>query len=64
VDTQWHALQTAPAGSMNSYLFRLAQFVLLRVDPDESFLKAVSSPAGDLVLSYPVSRCRWGLGLV
>jgi hypothetical protein len=35
---------------------RLAQFVLRRVDPDESFLKDLPSGAEELLLHHPVSR--------
>ncbi|KAI8469876.1 MAG: mitochondrial K+-H+ exchange-related-domain-containing protein [Monoraphidium minutum] len=53
VDKQWHAIQTAREGSMNSYLYKLAQFVLRRVDPDESFLKGLPQGATALEFHYP-----------
>ncbi|GBF88045.1 hypothetical protein Rsub_00757 [Raphidocelis subcapitata] len=56
VDQQWHTIQTAPEGSMNGRLYRLAQWVLRRVDPDESFLKDLPSAPGALVeFRHPTS---------
>jgi hypothetical protein len=40
-EQQWHKIATAPGGTFNHKLFRLAQEVLSRVDPNESFLKVL-----------------------
>eukprot|EP00879_Flechtneria_rotunda_P018681 GHRR01019604.1.p1 GENE.GHRR01019604.1~~GHRR01019604.1.p1 ORF type:complete len:226 (+),score=64.07 GHRR01019604.1:759-1436(+) len=52
---QWRKLETASEGTMNNKLFRFAQNVSSRVDPSETFLKALPQQASNLQIVYPAS---------
>jgi hypothetical protein len=54
-DKQWKAAQEAPQGSFNNRLYTLAQYVLSRVDPTETFLKSIPRHPQSLLVNYPVS---------
>jgi len=53
--TQWRELQAAKEGSFRSYLYKLAQLVLSREDPVESFLKTVPKETNRVEVMYPAS---------
>ncbi|GAX80380.1 hypothetical protein CEUSTIGMA_g7819.t1 [Chlamydomonas eustigma] len=55
VKTQWRELQAAKEGSFRSYLYRLAQLVLSREDPVESFLKTVPKETNRVEVMFPAS---------
>ncbi|KAK9833474.1 hypothetical protein WJX81_008235 [Elliptochloris bilobata] len=52
---QWRNLQDAKLGTFKHWLYRLAQGVLSREAPEESFLKGVPSEPDSLELIYPSS---------
>eukprot|EP00775_Hariotina_reticulata_P003909 gene3909-4163_t len=52
---QWNKIEAAPAGTFNNRLYRLAQYLMSRVDPSETFLKALPQQADALEIRYPSS---------
>uniref|UniRef100_A0A383VAC5 Mitochondrial K+-H+ exchange-related-domain-containing protein n=1 Tax=Tetradesmus obliquus TaxID=3088 RepID=A0A383VAC5_TETOB len=53
--SQWTKLEAAPQGTLNHRLFKFGQYVLSKVDPSESFLKALPQQADSLDILYPAS---------
>jgi hypothetical protein len=43
----------------HTHTHRLAQFVLSREDPDETFLKSLPTSSGCIEIIYPVSARGW-----
>lgn len=52
---EWKKLENAKEGSLRSYGYRLAQAVLSREDPQESFLKSIPTGAVQVDIKYPCS---------
>ena len=50
---EWRKLETAKPGSLKHWAYKLAQKVLSREDPRESFLKSVPTDGGILDIQYP-----------
>ncbi|KAF6256221.1 mitochondrial K+-H+ exchange-related-domain-containing protein [Scenedesmus sp. NREL 46B-D3] len=53
--SQWAKLEAAPHGTFNHKLFKFGQYVMSKVDPSESFLKALPQQADGLEILYPAS---------
>jgi hypothetical protein len=52
---EWNKLENAKEGTFRNYGYRLAQAVLSREDPRESFLKSVPTGAAQVEIKYPRS---------
>lgn len=52
---EWRKLETAPEGSLRNRGYRMAQAVLAREDPRETFLKNVPAKPGPLEVMYPTA---------
>jgi hypothetical protein len=52
---EWNKLENAKEGTFRNYGYRLAQAVLSREDPQESFLKSVPTGAAQVEIKYPSS---------
>jgi hypothetical protein len=53
--TEWSKLENARDGSLRNRMYRLAQAVLSREDPQETFLKSVPTDHAEMLILYPVS---------
>ena len=54
---EWHKLESARDGSFRNRMYRLAQAVLSREDPQETFLKSVPTDHTEMLVLYP-SSCK------
>jgi len=52
---EWHKLESARDGSLRNRMYRLAQAVLSREDPQEIFLKSVPTDHTEMLVLYPSS---------
>lgn len=52
---EWHKLESARDGSLRNRMYRLAQAVLSREDPQETFLKSVPTDHTEMLVLYPGS---------
>lgn len=52
--TEWHKLETASEGTLRNRGYRMAQAVLAREDPRETFLKNLPSKPAPVEVIYPV----------
>ncbi|KAL0052141.1 hypothetical protein WJX82_008473 [Trebouxia sp. C0006] len=52
---QWRSMELAKEGSIKSYMYRLAQAVLAREEPEETFLKSIPPDLVHLQIIHPSS---------
>lgn len=52
---EWNKLENAKEGTFRNYGYRLAQAVLSREDPQESFLKSIPTGPAQVEIKYPSS---------
>lgn len=52
---EWRKLETAPEGSLRNRGYRMAQAVLAREDPRETFLKSIPAKPGPMEVIYPTA---------